>query len=502
VRLDGTPFAATYGAVLGPLTSADNLLHDARFYESGDVWVDEDGLLHVAAGPILRNDLPLAILVAGRKLDATTVAGIEALLQQRVAVLAGDDVVAADSSTARALADAALIRTATLAPGASGRTQSSEPAGRSPGAGNAAVSRPALAPMAEVQTFALGEEEFLGLTAPIVNADREPVANILAFRSLDTALEPARELRLTLLAVASAGVAVAFLLGLVLARSVTAPVNRLIDDAQRLGSGDLDRPIVASRSDEIGHLAEGFDRMRVSLKKAQEELVRGERLSAIGQMASSLVHDFSNPLVSIRLNADVLEMESLSDENQSAVRGIKASVERLNQMMRELLDFVSGKVSIDRNSVQVGAWLDDIERFWTPNLASMRVAFRVEAGYRDGWAFDPTRMRRVIDNLVKNAQSVLRAGGTITVRTARDPNGLRIEVSDTGPGIPLELRETLFQPFVTFGKKEGTGLGLAICKNLVDRHGGVIDFTSTSGGTTFAIVIPWVPARELQEASA
>jgi signal transduction histidine kinase len=124
----------------------------------------------------------------------------------------------------------------------------------------------------------------------------------------------------------------------------------------------------------------------------------------------------------------------------------------------------------------------------------MGIAFRLEAGYQDVWAIDPARLRRVLDNLVKNAQGALRNKGTITVRTAPDPGGLRIEVADTGPGIPAELRETLFQPFVTHGKKEGTGLGLAICKNLVERHGGAIDFTSTGRGTTFTIVIPPVAA--------
>lgn len=500
VRLDGTPLSATRDALLDPLQVSENLLHDARFYDSGDVWVDDAGLRHVAAGPILRDDYPFAILVAGRMIDGSTALGLEALLQQRVALIAGKHVVAGDPSTSQSLAATGLFRTTEPAH-EEGLLSDDGREGDTLADVDMAALRSQLPPMAEVETFFMGDEEFLGLTAAIINADREPVANILAFRSLDTALQPARELRVTLLGVASAGVAMAFLLGLMLARRVTAPVDRLIEDAQRLGSGDLDRAIVPSHDDEIGHLAEGFDRMRVSLKKAQDELIRAERLSVIGQMASSIVHDLSNPLVSIRLNADLLEMEEVSSESQRSVRGIKAAVERLNQMMRELLDFVGGKVSIDRKQVELGPWLDEIEHFWTANLASMSVRFQMEAEYRKGWVIDAARMRRVIDNLVKNAQSVVRAGGRITVRASL-ADGLRIEVADTGPGIPPELRETLFQPFVTFGKREGTGLGLAICKNIVDRHGGVIDFTSTNRGTTFTIVIPWVSAQELQEAAS
>jgi signal transduction histidine kinase len=207
--------------------------------------------------------------------------------------------------------------------------------------------------------------------------------------------------------------------------------------------------------------------------------------------------------VSIRLNADVLAMNELTPDDARSVQGIKQSVERLNDMMRELLDFAGGSArAIERKPTDLEPWLEDIDRFWTANLATMRVEFRLEDDYHGVWSIDAPRLRRVLDNLIKNAQSVVRPGGTITLRTAVLGTNLRIQVQDTGTGIPPALHETLFQPFVTHGKKEGTGLGLAICKTMVERHGGTIGFTSSSEGTTFTMMIPQAPVAELQEATA
>ena len=100
------------------------------------------------------------------------------------------------------------------------------------------------------------------------------------------------------------------------------------------------------------------------------------------------------------------------------------------------------------------------------------------------------RIRRVLENLVTNAAAAVGPGGRVKVRSAATPQGLRLEVEDTGPGIPEEVRETLFEPFVTFGKKEGTGLGLAIVKTLTERNGGTIRFESSSSGTRFLLDFP------------
>jgi signal transduction histidine kinase len=106
--------------------------------------------------------------------------------------------------------------------------------------------------------------------------------------------------------------------------------------------------------------------------------------------------------------------------------------------------------------------------------------------------FDPERMRRVIDNIVNNAREVSSVGDTITFRWSRwEESDIRIEVADEGPGIPPELGDRLFDPFVTGSKEGGSGLGLAIARKIVEDHGARLDVESTpGGGATFVVRLP------------
>ena len=468
LALDESVVATTPGARTEGLEGAGVMLADARFYDTGDVWATRGGLLDVAASPIIIDDRTYAILVAGRRVGRVQVAALKTFTGQPTAVFASDLVVASAADFAAA---ALAVDSLTLATDDGPGTLEGESA---------------TVPEA-VQSFSADGEPFLGVAARLLSASGVPVGSLFVFRSLGAAMAPARTLRLSLLGFAAGGVAVAFVLGLAVAGTVTAPVDRLIRDAQRLGSGDLDHPIVAQRKDEIGRLAQGFDRMRVSLKRAQEHLIRSERLSAIGEMASSIVHDLSNPLAAIRMSAEMLEMTATDELDRETLHGIIAESDRLNIMMREVLEFARGEQSLDVVEADVGEWLTEIVDFWRPSLG--QVALKTDLQYRGTWLFDPHRLRRVIDNLVKNAKGVMGASGGLVVRTKLTDAGLLFEVQDAAPGIPPEIQHSVFQPFVTHGTKGGTGLGLAISQSIVERHGGSIAFESRPGGTTFRVLI-------------
>lgn len=451
--LEGVPVAGTGGAHIVDFADGGNLIRDARHYDTGDVRVVHGAVVEIAASPILFGSLPMAILVAGRRIDAIAVSEISTYARQRVAILSDGDV-----RLGAELGEAYEPRLARWP------TEASE--------------------------FRVDGETFLGSETPILDASGVPVASMLVFQSLDDALAPARRLRVTLLGVAVIALGSAFLIGLVLSRQVTAPVDRLLVEAQRLGEGDLESPIRPMRSDEIGKLAEGFERMRDSLLRAQEELIRSERVSAIGHMASSIVHDFSNPLSSVAMSAMMLDLDGDDGHNATIAREIGRQVERMNGMMREVLEFARGDWSLDARDVDLRGWLDEIETFWSPLLKDHDVSLSIQCGSRGSWRFDPERLRRVVDNLVKNALGALPEGGAVEIRATPGNGHLTLEVADNGSGIPGELHETLFQPFTTTGKKDGTGLGLAIAKSIVERHGGTIDFASSPVGTTFTILVP------------
>jgi signal transduction histidine kinase len=118
-------------------------------------------------------------------------------------------------------------------------------------------------------------------------------------------------------------------------------------------------------------------------------------------------------------------------------------------------------------------------------------------GMTQGW-FDFSKLERVFHNLLRNAcEAVASDEGRIRVVAVGAENQIEISISDNGPGIPPEIREDLFQPFVTFGKSDGTGLGLAVVQKIVRDHGGDVSVDSTSAsGTTFKVILPTIPVSQ------
>jgi signal transduction histidine kinase len=272
---------------------------------------------------------------------------------------------------------------------------------------------------------------------------------------------------------------------------VTRPIDRLLRATVRLGSGDLEQPIERERDDEIGRLAEGFEAMRSSLSVAQRELVRAERLSAVGRAASGIVHDFKQPVTVIQARMDLLEDSRGDPEAQEEdLAAIRSEIERLTTMMQDILDFARGADDINMESGSVGRLLDEVARRYSPQLDAQDITLVTDQGYKGDWVLDFRRTGRVIENLVHNSAAAIGAGGHICVRSEAHAGVLRIEVADDGPGIPESLRENLFEPFVTMGKKHGTGLGLAMARSFTERQGGTIRYTTSGAGTTFILEFP------------
>jgi len=121
--------------------------------------------------------------------------------------------------------------------------------------------------------------------------------------------------------------------------------------------------------------------------------------------------------------------------------------------------------------------------------SQVRLVLRITQA--DHLTLDEARLTRCLANIIKNAKEALGDEGTITIQFREAGSELQVSISDSGPGIPESIRSRIFEPFVTYGKKDGTGLGMAIAKSTVDAHGGRIWLESETGkGTTFHVVLP------------
>ncbi|MEW6775702.1 MAG: hybrid sensor histidine kinase/response regulator [Bdellovibrionota bacterium] len=228
------------------------------------------------------------------------------------------------------------------------------------------------------------------------------------------------------------------------------------------------------------------------LKEAREELIRSERLSAIGQMASSIVHDFKGPMTAILGFSELLALpDYTTEEKQSLYHSIRTEIERMVDMTNEVLDFTKGTISLQREEVPLKDFLEHTVKPLERALTRNKVEVRFAHGAPERLSIDRRRFRRVMENLVGNAIDAMLEGGSIEISSQDQGDAVLIDVKDTGSGIPPQIRETLFLPFVTHGKSHGTGLGMAIAKRIVESHGGSISFDTEMGkGTVFHLCIP------------
>jgi signal transduction histidine kinase len=222
-----------------------------------------------------------------------------------------------------------------------------------------------------------------------------------------------------------------------------------------------------------------------------EELARrvasGERLAAIGRVAAGVAHEIRNPIAAMRLKA---ENALLADapRQKDALSMILGQIERLDRLLTRLLSLTE-RDPPRRQPSSVRAMLEDCARVHAELAAAKEVTLVTHIGV-DTATFDAEQIRRALDNLVLNAIEAAPRDSRIVLSTERIGDTLRLAVSDEGAGPPPEIRDHLFEPFVT-GRPEGTGLGLSLVREIANAHGGSANLVAATRGTTFEMVIPW-----------
>jgi signal transduction histidine kinase len=231
----------------------------------------------------------------------------------------------------------------------------------------------------------------------------------------------------------------------------------------------------------------------IRLQLSREGREREERLTTIGRLLSSVIHDLKTPLTVIGGYVQLMQSTDEPSRRRDFARLILDQFDHIGAMQREVLEFARGEKSVLIRKVYVQKFFEDVRKQLEGDLAKRGVELVVDVQERGTARFDEGKLLRVVHNLARNAAEAMGpSGGKLVIKVTRDKldRALVVSFSDTGPGIPKDIEHRLFQSFVTSGKKGGTGLGLAIVKKIADEHGGTISVQSSSRGATFKLRLP------------
>jgi GAF domain-containing protein/CheY-like chemotaxis protein len=275
---------------------------------------------------------------------------------------------------------------------------------------------------------------------------------------------------------------------------------------ERLLSNIADLGALALRS---ARLFEERARAYGELAAAQDQLVRTEKLRALGEMASGVAHDFNNLLASILGRAQLVLQRVADPQLRQWLQVVERAALDGAATVRRLQDFTRIRrdqpfVAVDLNEVVRDA-LEITQSRWReePSSRGVSIEVRTSLGAPPRVAGDPAELREALTNLILNAVDAMPAGGALSLATAAEDGGAAVSVGDTGVGIPEGIRERIFDPFFTTKGPQGTGLGLSITYGIVQRHGGRIAVESEAGrGTTFRLRFPATATLPAAEAPA
>ncbi|MCB5265142.1 MAG: cyclic nucleotide-binding domain-containing protein [Candidatus Cloacimonetes bacterium] len=221
-----------------------------------------------------------------------------------------------------------------------------------------------------------------------------------------------------------------------------------------------------------------------------DDMISQNRLMAIGMAASKIIHDIKTPLTVIVLTAQLIE--NLFQGSEEFTQSIVKQTRLIDQLVREILDFSRGVETTPLiQKVDLTRFFDDFKEINDTALKGRNIAFVVDNKVHDFVYFDEAKILRVLMNLIKNSSEAMDSNKEIKLAASMNSGWLQISVIDNGPGIPPQMRDKIFEPFVTNGKTHGTGLGLPICRKLVQEHKGRLEYIPLEPtGCRFDIRIP------------
>jgi two-component system, NtrC family, nitrogen regulation sensor histidine kinase NtrY len=334
---------------------------------------------------------------------------------------------------------------------------------------------------------------------PLDGQDDKILGILLVGSSRRPYVEVKRHIQSAAMLVGGAGVLLAILLSSWAAARFTRPVEELASAAREVAAGNLNAQVEVSSTDEVGDLAEAFNRMTRDLLEQKERLVQTERVAAWRELARRLAHELKNPLFPLQLTVENLvrareqSPEMFEEIFRESAATLLAEIGNLKQIISRFSEF-SKMPQPQLQPVIVNDVVQGVARLFQAQLESRSgapITCELDlASHMEPVAADAELLHRAFSNLVLNATDAMPQGGTLALRTRESGDRVYIEIADSGVGLTREECQRLFTPYYT-GKQHGTGLGLAIVQSVISDHGGTITVQSQPGkGTTFRVELP------------
>lgn len=291
----------------------------------------------------------------------------------------------------------------------------------------------------------------------------------------------------------------AYIVNLILSYSYN--LKRLVDEENRalmaVSEGDLSRPVNVYTNDEFGimgqytnHMIQELGESRTQLELANRQLLDSERLRAIGEFASTIVHEVRSPLHVVQLMMDYFEKQTLADSGRKRLKLAQTEVTRLLGLMNEILLYAKPQ-NLVRERIDLVEALNEWAELFETQPATKHRTIALHLPDQPTWIeADPDKIKQAVLNLVTNACEAAPHGALVQVHLEKKQSSCCLEVRNEGEPIAPEQLQSLTKPFVTT-KQGGTGLGLPIVKRIAEAHGGTLSITSSETmGTRVSIEIP------------
>ncbi|HVW83708.1 MAG TPA: ATP-binding protein [Bryobacteraceae bacterium] len=343
---------------------------------------------------------------------------------------------------------------------------------------------------AGLQHLELPNREYAVFGSPLRDIAGAPAGDLLIVHNFDAIRRDLQALELKLVFAWAAAILAGIGVSILLARRILKPVRQLDEAAALIAEQKYETRVPEGGDDELGRLARTFNAMCRSIQDAREELIRQERISTIGRLSSSIVHDLRNPLAAIYGGAEMMMDGDLSTQQSQRIAGnIYRSSRAIKDMLQELVDVSRGRIQAPercRLSEVIGAAVE--AQAASAEQHGIEIRNAVDSSIEV--PVEPGRMERVFLNLISNSIEAMPDGGRIDIAAHRNGHDVLVCVDDTGPGVPPSVRQRLFQPFVTSGKN-GLGLGLALSRQAVLDHGGDLWIEDAAAGAHFRLRLPF-----------
>jgi signal transduction histidine kinase len=333
-------------------------------------------------------------------------------------------------------------------------------------------------------------EHFAIRPTVLQDGEGKALAELWAVRSFAAVEARVTALRRTMVIAWLIAMTMGLALSYLLARRIVRPVRALNQAAQEVSRENYSVRVPEGSHDELGVLARTFNHMSASIEEARAEQLRSGQIAAVGRLAASVAHDLRNPLAAIVGGSEMLaDFDLPPDQMKQTAMHIHKAARRMEQLLSEI-----GQVARAEPGRRVLCPVGELVRAAVESQQAKsrlkNVSIRQSVADELMVRCEKSRVERVLINLIANSLEVLADGGEIAIDAARSGEAVRIEVSDTGPGVPAEIRGRLFQPFVTAGKKNGLGLGLALARQTMLDHGGDLELVASEKGARFRLRLP------------